>query len=151
MHDGQEEQTVDRPVRTSGETGGESGPVDRVADRFGYRAFIRRHKVLDIVYRAAVAVLGGAIIIGGLALIPLPGPGWLIVFAGLAVLATEFVWAERLLRYGRSKFHAWTGWVLRQSLAVRALIGLLGLALVAGLIGLYVKVAGVPSWLPFIG
>ena len=33
----------------------------------------------------------------GSILVPLPGPGWLIVFAGLAILATEYVWAQRLL------------------------------------------------------
>ena len=52
-----------------------------------------------------VGLLGGAIVVLGFILIPLPGPGWLIVFAGLALLATEFVWAERLLRYGRRRLH----------------------------------------------
>ena len=33
----------------------------------------------------------------GIALIPLPGPGWLIVIAGLAIWAVEFHWARRLL------------------------------------------------------
>jgi hypothetical protein len=32
-----------------------------------------------------------------LALLVLPGPGWAVIFAGLAVLAAEFVWARRLL------------------------------------------------------
>jgi uncharacterized protein (TIGR02611 family) len=36
-------------------------------------------------------------------LVPLPGPGWLIVFAGLAILATEYVWAQRLLNYAKTK------------------------------------------------
>lgn len=54
--------------------------------------------------RIAVALIGGGMVIGGILLIPLPGPGWAIVFAGLAVLATEFVWAERLL--GFAKKHA---------------------------------------------
>ena len=93
-----------------------------------------------------VAIIGFAIIITGLALIPLPGPGWLIVFAGLAVLSTEFAWAERLLHYARSKVQGWTEWVLRQSLAVRALIGLVGLAFVAGAVLLYDAVVGFPSW-----
>jgi uncharacterized protein (TIGR02611 family) len=136
---------------TLDEAGDEPGLLDEIADRFRFRRFLRRHKGLEIVYRIVVAVLGVAIVVTGFALIPLPGPGWLIVFGGLAVLATEFAWAERLLHYGQAKFRAWTGWVLRQSLAVRALITLLGLALVAGVLGLYVKVQGVPGWLPFIG
>ena len=47
--------------------------------------------------RIAVFVLGGALVVGGLAMLVLPGPGILVVIAGLAVLATEFAWAEHLL------------------------------------------------------
>ena len=36
-------------------------------------------------------------ILGGLALVPLPGPGWAIVFVGLGMLALEFKWAENLM------------------------------------------------------
>jgi uncharacterized protein (TIGR02611 family) len=47
--------------------------------------------------RIVVLVLGIALVAGGLAMLVLPGPGILVVIAGLAVLATEFVWAERML------------------------------------------------------
>ena len=46
--------------------------------------------------KPVVAFVGGIIILGGLILIPLPGPGWAIVFVGLAVLATEFELAYRM-------------------------------------------------------
>lgn len=46
--------------------------------------------------KVGVFVLGWVIVIGGLALVPLPGPGWAIVFVGLSLLATEFAWAARL-------------------------------------------------------
>jgi uncharacterized protein (TIGR02611 family) len=121
------------------------------ASRFGLRRLVARNRGLEVAYRVLVAVLGFAIIITGLALIPLPGPGWLIVFAGLAVLATEFAWAERLLHYARTQVHGWTEWATSQSLVVRGLIGLIGLAFVAGAVTLYVLVVGVPSWLPLIG
>lgn len=38
-----------------------------------------------------------ALIVGGIVLGFLPGPGFVLVLAGLAVLASEFTWAERLL------------------------------------------------------
>ena len=41
------------------------------------------------------------IVVGGLALVPLPGPGWVIVFIGLAIWASEFEWAQRLLDFAR--------------------------------------------------
>ena len=43
-----------------------------------------------------VAIIGVVVILIGIPLIPLVGPGWLIVFAGLAILASEFPWAGRL-------------------------------------------------------
>ena len=48
-------------------------------------------------YRVAFMVLAFVVVLGGLALIPLPGPGWAIVFVGLGMLALEFEWAENLM------------------------------------------------------
>jgi hypothetical protein len=50
-----------------------------------------------------VAVLGGLLTLGGIALLVLPGPGFVLVAAGLAVLATEFQWARRPLEYAKGK------------------------------------------------
>lgn len=47
--------------------------------------------------RIAILVVGLALVAGGLAMLVLPGPGIVVVIAGLAVLATEFAWAERML------------------------------------------------------
>src|SRR5215210_219979 len=55
------------------------------------------HRQRGRLYRTAVATAGVLIVLIGLALVPLPGPGWLIVAVGLAVLALEFDRAERLL------------------------------------------------------
>ena len=33
----------------------------------------------------------------------LPGPGLLVIIAGLAILATEYVWAERLLQMAKER------------------------------------------------
>lgn len=51
--------------------------------------------------RSAVTVAGIALILGGLAMMVLPGPGIIVAVGGLAVLATEYVWARRAL--GRAK------------------------------------------------
>jgi uncharacterized protein (TIGR02611 family) len=53
--------------------------------------------------RSAVTVVGICLVAGGIALMPLPGPGILVVVAGLAVLATEYVWARKLLRRAKDK------------------------------------------------
>ena len=66
-------------------------------------AFVRRHRERhrerNRVLRIAVATLGFLVILAGLVLsLPLvPGPGILVIALGLAILALEFAWAERLL------------------------------------------------------
>ncbi len=47
-----------------------------------------------------MAVIGSTVLLFGLALIILPGPAVLVVPLGLALLATEFAWARRLVRRG---------------------------------------------------
>jgi len=49
--------------------------------------------------RLVVLVVGMALIAAGVALLVLPGPGVLVVFAGLAVLSTEFPAAQRATRW----------------------------------------------------
>jgi tellurite resistance protein TerC len=49
------------------------------------------------VRKAAVLLLGGTVLLIGVALIVLPGPAFVVIPAGLAILATEFLWARRLL------------------------------------------------------
>ena len=48
--------------------------------------------------KVAVAVIGSTVLAIGIALIVLPGPAFVVIPLGLAILATEFLWARRLLR-----------------------------------------------------
>jgi tellurite resistance protein TerC len=47
--------------------------------------------------RLIIFVIGGTVFLIGIAMIVLPGPAILVIPLGLAILATEFVWAKRLL------------------------------------------------------
>lgn len=87
-----------------------------------------------IAWRVGVTIIGGAVIAGGIVLLPLPGPGWLIIFAGLGILATEYAWAARLLRWVRKQVRRWTRWAAARPLWLRLLGGLLVLVVVAGLV-----------------
>ena len=83
-------------------------PIRRVLRRM--RAWVSTHRRLNIAYRTTVGILGGGLAILGLLLVPLPGPGWLVVFLGLAVLGTEFHWANRIansLKRMLDRFWAW--------------------------------------------
>jgi hypothetical protein len=47
--------------------------------------------------RFALTTVGVGLLLAGVALMVLPGPGLLLIVAGLGVLATEYVWAKNLL------------------------------------------------------
>ena len=53
--------------------------------------------------RIAVTAAGGFLVIVGVALLVLPGPGLLVIILGLGILATEYVWAERLLKMAKDR------------------------------------------------
>lgn len=53
--------------------------------------------------RLGVAIVGGALVIAGIFMLFFPGPGILTLAAGLALLSTEFVWAQRWLGKMRRK------------------------------------------------
>jgi hypothetical protein len=53
--------------------------------------------------RAIVAVVGFTVLLIGIALIVLPGPAFVVIPIGLAILAAEFAWARRLLRRVRQR------------------------------------------------
>jgi uncharacterized protein (TIGR02611 family) len=110
-----------------------SGPRRAIGRLSATRDRIKRTRGGALTYRIAITVLGLAIIVVGIILLPLPGPGWLIIFAGLAVLASEFEWAARLLRYARDQVSRWTDWVQARSRPVQALLGLAFLILATAL------------------
>ncbi|MCF6743981.1 TIGR02611 family protein [Blastococcus sp. KM273128] len=81
------------------------------APRRAWRRRLATAPPLEQAYRAGVAVVGTAVVLVGLVTVPLPGPGWLTVLAGLALLASEFSWAERLLAVARRQVARWTRWM----------------------------------------
>jgi len=80
-------------------------PVERLAEKRARRWYELGRSPNVIVrqaYRMIVLVVGLTIVVGGVAMFVLPGPGILVVIAGLAILATEFVWARLLLQRARA-------------------------------------------------
>jgi uncharacterized protein (TIGR02611 family) len=120
---------------------------ERVADT-KWRRRLAGRRTLDHSYRVCVGIVGGLIVALGLATIPLPGPGWLTVIAGLFVLASEFTWAERLLEFTKRHVKRWTDWVTAQPVWVRLLIGAATAAFVYGVLVVTLHVTGVPDWVP---
>jgi uncharacterized protein (TIGR02611 family) len=117
-----------------------------------WRDRLRDRPKAEFGYRIVVAVIGLMVLAIGILAIPYPGPGWAIVFVGLAILATEFSWARRLLAYTRERYDKVMAWFKAQGLWVQVLgaaftavivlgtlwlLGVLGWA--AGLVGIETK------------
>ena len=97
----------------------------------GVKGRRKRHRERSKAVRAAVVLAGFVTLLVGLAMIPLPGPGLLVVAAALALLALEFVWAERLLERTIDHMGKATDRVKRAGFAQRVILGLLGVLVVA--------------------
>ncbi|HEY3504375.1 MAG TPA: TIGR02611 family protein [Actinocatenispora sp.] len=105
--------------------------LDRIRARPGGR----------IALKTGTGILGATLVAVGLVLVPLPGPGWLIVIAGLAVLAVEYAWARHLLRFTRRQLSRWTQWLLRRPWPIRLLVGAAGLVLVSTVVWTSVRLS----------
>jgi uncharacterized protein (TIGR02611 family) len=85
-----------------------------------------RHKERHHLIRVAAAIGGFLVVLLGIVLIPLPGPGLLVVAVGLAVLALEFAWAEHLLEKTVDRLGEAGETVKRASPVGQAAVALLG-------------------------
>ena len=65
--------------------------------------------------KIVIGVVGGVVLLVGIVMIPYPGPGWLVVFMGLAILSQEYPWAKRTLHYGRGQYDKWSTWIKNQN------------------------------------
>jgi len=61
------------------------------------------NNILRHTKRLIVFVIGGTILLFGIVLIFIPGPAIIVIPIGLAILATEFVWARALLENAKQK------------------------------------------------
>ncbi|MFE0747314.1 TIGR02611 family protein [Gordonia sp. NPDC058843] len=110
------------------------------------RYIVRRNPKWHGIYRIAVGTIGTIVLLCGIVAIPYPGPGWLIVFLGLGILASEFAWAHRLLKFARSKYDAWMEWMGHQHWSVQAIFWLGTCAIVIATLWLLGALHTVAGW-----
>lgn len=75
----------------------ESAPPSVAARLRRFREVLRRNRGLDTAWRVLVFALGVTLVVAGVIMFVIPGPGWATVILGLVVLASEFGWANRAL------------------------------------------------------
>jgi uncharacterized protein (TIGR02611 family) len=64
-----------------------------------FRTWIRRTPAGRLFWRVIIGVIGGGVTVFGAVLLVAPGPGVLVLLAGLGILATEFAWAGRIMMH----------------------------------------------------
>ena len=76
----------------------ESSAPPSIAQRMkAVRERIRSRRSLDTAWRMLVFTLGLTLLLAGVLMLVIPGPGWATIILGLVVLASEFTWASRVL------------------------------------------------------
>lgn len=125
-----------------------SDPRYRPEHDFRWRAAIRANPQSHFVYRWVVFAIGLVIVVTGLLLVPLPGPGWLIVILGLLIWSSEFDRAQGVLDFVRDKVRVWNAWVMRQSWLVRGLIATATFIFVLAVLWAAFKFSGSVRFLP---
>ncbi|MFV0130821.1 TIGR02611 family protein [Streptomyces sp. HMX112] len=100
--------------------------------------FIKARRTLHLSWQVGVFVVGLAVVAAGVSMLVLPGPGWVVIFGGMAIWATEFVWAQLVLRWTKRKVTAAAQRALDPKVRRRNIIlTTTGLVIVAALAGYY--------------
>jgi uncharacterized protein (TIGR02611 family) len=81
------------------------GTTEGQEQGLGSRApeFIKARRILHLSWQVGIFIVGLAVVVAGIIMLPLPGPGWVVIFGGMAIWATEFVWAQLVLRWTKRK------------------------------------------------
>ncbi|MET7680858.1 TIGR02611 family protein [Streptomyces sp. NPDC005423] len=110
--------------------------------------FVKRRRALHLSWQVGVFVLGLAVVGAGVIMLPLPGPGWVVIFAGMAIWATEFVWAQLVLRWTKRKVTEATRRALDPAVRRRNIVlTSVGLVIVAALGAVYLwRFGAVMPW-----
>ncbi len=122
--------------------------LDAHEDDWAWRRRIRSNPHSHRIYRLTIGTVGAVVVGGGLIMVPFPGPGWLVVFIGVAIWGSEFEWAQRLLNFGKRTLRAWEVWLRRQDWYVQAVVLVVTFVCAAAIVWGVLWLLGVPEIVP---
>lgn len=127
---------------------GEDNRMDPSEDPIGWRRRIRANPATALVWRCGVFVVGLALIIVGIPMVPLVGPGWVVIFIGLFLWSTEFVWARRITKFVKAEVLAFNTWF--QALPWKAKVPMVIATVLFAWFCMYLALllTGLPGWTP---
>lgn len=119
--------------------------IEPEEDRWRWRRKIRQNPRKLFFYRLVVAFAGLFLVSLGFVSGPLPGPGGIpLVLLGLAIWASEFEWAHKLMMWFKAKVHRYRLWPRRR----KVLFWICFFLTCAALGYLYLLLIGFPWWMP---
>jgi uncharacterized protein (TIGR02611 family) len=119
--------------------------IEPEEDRWRWRRKIRDDPRKLFFYRWAVGIAGLFFVALGFVTGPLPGPGGIpLVLLGLAIWASEFEWAHKLMQWFKAQLHRYRGWPAGR----KVLFWVVFFACCALFGYLYLVVIGFPAWMP---
>lgn len=127
---------------------GEDGRIDAHEDPIAWRRAVRTNTVTGPVYRIFIALLGLMLIIAGIPMVPLVGPGWAVIFIGLFLWSTEFIWARRVTQFVKAEVKSFDQYA--RALPWKAKLPMLLLSVAFGWFCFYLAllITGVPTVTP---
>lgn len=133
----------------------ESDDVERPGRLHRARDWSHRGRGRRVLWHTGVVLLGGGLMLAGLAMLVLPGPGWAAIILGLVVLASEYAWAHRALQPVRRVADRAAQAALdperrRRNLVLMAFAIAIGLALLGWYLSAYGATFDGLRWLPGI-
>ncbi|HEX2893149.1 MAG TPA: PGPGW domain-containing protein [Marmoricola sp.] len=138
------------PIPTGGAADPPRGPSDPEPNWWArVHGHLHRNRAMSATTKLVVTLVGTAVLTAGLIMMVTPGPGLVAIVAGLAILATEWDWADRWLTTARRKLHEARLAAEAMDPRVRRRRILLGVALtvlVVAAVAAYVAVADWPDW-----
>ncbi len=130
------DETVTADAQSDGNQQGET----QAGQGLGSKApeFIKARRALHLSWQVGIFVIGLAVVVVGIIMLPLPGPGWVVIFGGMAIWATEFVWAQLVMRWTKRKLSEAAQRALDPKVRRRNIIlTSIGLVIVGVLLGIY--------------
>ena len=133
------------PSRAPEPPGPEIGPPPS-----GFRARVHRvfhaHPLLSLTTKVAVAVVGTLVTVVGVVMLVTPGPAFVLIPLGLAILSTEFAFAKRWLQWARRQAERAQARTAAMDPAVRRRRLLLAGVVVLVMVGLVAAYVAVYDW-----
>lgn len=127
---------------------GTDGRMDAHEDPIRWRRAVRTNPIGAVFYRTFIGVMGLVLIVVGIPMVPLVGPGWAVIFIGLFLWSTEFIWARRVTQFVKAEVKAFEQYTMALPWKLKVPMLLLSAAFGWFCFWLALLITGVPGWLP---